>query len=111
MTRAGKEFPIRGAPRLVSGSSARRAGLRRTPDVRRRMPRSLLVPLALTLVLPLTAAGEKPAPEETAAVAKGNNAFAFDLYGQLRTQDGNLLEWVHIVHRNESPRLEKIYLL
>lgn len=32
----------------------------------------------------------QPASDEQAAVVKGNNQFAFDLYGQLGQQDGNL---------------------
>ena len=53
--------------------------------------RSMLLLVSLTLVaaLSLTAA-EPPPPAETALVVTGNNAFAFDLYGQLRTQEGNL---------------------
>ena len=49
----------------------------------------LLVPLTLVAVLGLAAA-EGPPAAETAVVVNGNNDFAFDLYGQLRTQEGNL---------------------
>src|SRR5260370_19157156 len=50
---------------------------------------ALLVPLALAAALPAVEP-ERTAPEDKAAVVKGNNAFAFDLYGKLRDKDGNL---------------------
>jgi serpin B len=50
---------------------------------------ALLAPLALAAALPAVEP-ERAAPEDTAAVVKGNNAFAFDLYAQLKTKDGNL---------------------
>jgi serpin B len=43
---------------------------------------------ALAAALPLTSA-EQPAADAR-AVVQGNNAFAFDLYGQLRSKEGNL---------------------
>ena len=49
----------------------------------------VLVPLALVAGLGLSAA-EPPPAAEIAVVINGNNAFAFDLYGKLRTQEGNL---------------------
>ena len=49
----------------------------------------MLVPLTLVAALGLTAA-EAPPAAETAVVVNGNNAFAFDLYGRLRNQEGNL---------------------
>jgi serpin B len=46
--------------------------------------------VALLLVAGVVLAAEPaPAPDK-AAVVKGNNEFAFDLYAQLRTRDGNL---------------------
>jgi serine protease inhibitor len=50
---------------------------------------ALLAPLALAAALPAVEPG-RAAPEDTAAVVKGNNAFAFDLYGRLRETEGNL---------------------
>ena len=50
---------------------------------------ALLAPLALAAALPAVEPG-RAAPEDTAALVKGNNAFAFDLYGQLRSKEGNL---------------------
>jgi serpin B len=56
------------------------------------MTRSLPV---LTALLVLTGslpgrAAEPTVPADTTAVVSGNNAFAFDLYGQLRSKEGNL---------------------
>jgi serpin B len=56
--------------------------------VKRLLP-ALLLPLALAAALPAVEP-ERSAPTETAAVVAGNNAFAFDLYAQLRKQEGNL---------------------
>jgi serpin B len=55
--------------------------------MKRSLP-ALLAPLALLAALPVVAE-ERPAPADTAVVS-GNNAFAFDLYGQLRSTEGNL---------------------
>jgi serpin B len=49
--------------------------------------RQLIATIALILVLPLAAEERKA---DTAALVKGNTAFALDLYAKLRTQDGNL---------------------
>jgi serpin B len=55
------------------------------------MKRSLAVSPALLLVAVLPLFAEKPAePPPPSAVARGNNAFAFDLYARLREKDGNL---------------------
>src|SRR5579884_1003520 len=50
------------------------------------MKRCLSALALLAVSLPLTAAE----PVDTAAVVRGNNVFAFDLYAQLRSKDGNL---------------------
>jgi serpin B len=52
-------------------------------------PLILLAPLTLAVALP-AAEPERPAAPDTAAVVKGNNAFAFDLYGRLREKEGNV---------------------
>jgi serpin B len=49
----------------------------------------LFAPLMLAVAMTQPAA-EVPPATETAVVVNGTNAFAFDLYGQLRTQEGNL---------------------
>jgi serpin B len=49
----------------------------------------LLVPLLLSPEAAMAQTSPPPAPDQ-AALAAGNNAFAIDLYGQLRKQDGNL---------------------
>jgi hypothetical protein len=50
----------------------------------------LLVPLLyLSEAYPMAQTPPSLSPDQT-AVAEGNNAFAVDLYGQLRKQDGNL---------------------
>src|SRR5207244_13163720 len=50
----------------------------------------LLLGGAFLAARPLTTTAEKAAPQETKVVVPGNTDFAFDLYGQLRTKDGNL---------------------
>lgn len=51
----------------------------------------LLAGFLLTLILACPAIGEDSAePPDVAAVARGNNDFAFDLYAKLRGREGNL---------------------
>src|SRR5690242_13869340 len=56
--------------------------------MRRALP-TFLVPLALAAALP-AAEPERPAQTEAAVVVRGNSSFAFDLYAQLRSKEGNL---------------------
>ena len=51
----------------------------------------LLTILLACMILPMSGlSAETPPPADSAVVVEGNNAFAIDLYSQLRTQGGNL---------------------
>src|SRR5262245_38857751 len=51
----------------------------------------------LAVVLGALPSAEAEPGAETAAVVRGNNAFAFDLYGQLRSREGNLFFSPHSI--------------
>src|SRR5262245_1199347 len=57
------------------------------------MKRLLLAPLALLVAIPLLRADaldDEPTRAEMRAVSRSNNRFALELYGQLRSKQGNL---------------------